>query len=1053
MSDIGRGYIVNGSAERNVPRKAGAFQTSEVMFHSQGRDFPDSATVRVGIGVQTGRVRWPVAQRDSFNADTLNADAVAVVVEGGTVKLLADATTEYERGKLDPLVFGKNLETIGGGPVPSGGYGIVLRGAAQGTIDNNIFVPLSPLQLGAHHREKNQPTLSTPVYDTRGTDKLEVSAGLHGAVRVAVLPQSGNPLRLEGETQLALNFGRSGGDEPKGSVTGYGLAAFGPFGNASIVKGQFSPRNYGYMAYERTKGPLTVHPDGAKDHHLIGTNEDGEHFQSAALSTEAFFLEPTSDGRNYNGPLKFDAVVKSIAKTGGFEYRAPIVWDNANHTHDGPTGTLRGKWVVAYSLTDSIITPGYTPIVEPVFPLPDPIPGQPVPAPVPINPVAPPVRIGPFEQVFPSWFGRPRPCILKGPPQPDKSTGVKGQLGFTMRDFAHMPNVFHLVSTAKLQVTTPVVGMEGIEACPPSYTHTPIDPLAGTHPIPGTADGVANFAPPELLEHQLRYDTAEVGTLSTPSFNIWSGGALGGNSVLGLGKLAGDLGSIVSGFRFQMDTAGDLNIWAVDDTGTLDATRTINFLTPTNIGGGSSKWTDNGTTLQPTDSRTLLVPSGTAGAPAYAFVGATNKGMFNAGSGALGFSTGGTERGRITSGGIWQLGGTAASNDILYVAQAIASDPAATTTAIRANVTAASIALTGSVNAFVANVNLTGSTGCTQIVSGGSNNITIGSTGTFGAAIENLTVSQTINAASTLNGNLYTINSSHVISNGTRSSTTDIGSDFTVNVSGGSGGRFMFPLRARITGNTGFASTQAAVLGQVSDLSPASSRFIAGVFGYNATAVATAITRQSYGIVCSANGLGFTTAVALTNQCDVRLYRSGTRELTLQGGTSSTTADLNVTSRVRVGDGSEALPAFTFINDTNTGINRGASGDTMAFITGGTTRVALSDANTIVANTLRNDSARVVARSTTSSDITLGANAHFVEVNTSGGDRTITMPAASTAGRVIIIKKTSTSNTLTVNAGGGDSIDGGSITTLSGSLQAYTLIADGSNTWRIISAY
>jgi hypothetical protein len=61
----------------------------------------------------------------------------------------------------------------------------------------------------------------------------------------------------------------------------------------------------------------------------------------------------------------------------------------------------------------------------------------------------------------------------------------------------------------------------------------------------------------------------------------------------------------------------------------------------------------------------MLIADGTASAPTYTFTNQSDVGMFRAGAGVLGFSTGGTERARITSGGNFVVGDTTATNALL----------------------------------------------------------------------------------------------------------------------------------------------------------------------------------------------------------------------------------------------------------------------------------------------------------------------------------------------------------------------------------------------------
>lgn len=478
---------------------------------------------------------------------------------------------------LEPL---PGLAVLGGSTPSIGAEGVAVQTTAHDGSET-VVLPTSPGQLVAHHRPIGQPTLSSQVGDTDGDSQIEIRAGLHGALRVAKLPESNNPIPMHATSNaLALNLARSGGREPDGSITGYGLAAFSPDGGGTAVVNAL--RSFGFLAHTLMKGPLTVYADGAKDIHSIARNADGEWFQSAAINTDAFFLHPASDGARYNAPLHFDARTEIVRRVLGYDYRAPIVW-NPEMKHTGPTRDgLDGRWVVAYALSEQLIQPGLTPIDPGIVAPPEPVPSQPVPPPV--GPV-PPFRRAPFEQMFPSWRIVPRPCILKGQPMPQTPTDpnayvdpAKALLGFSTPDYAAMPMIGHFVATGQLAVTSPIAGQDGVAACPPAYTRPPSRPVTGRESIPGTANGVLNLAPPELDEHQLRHDyTAYPSAMSTATLNIWGRAASSGNGVLGFGRVSSDLGSVVDGYRFQMDSSGVLCVAGYDAAGIQDATKKFCF--------------------------------------------------------------------------------------------------------------------------------------------------------------------------------------------------------------------------------------------------------------------------------------------------------------------------------------------------------------------------------------------------------------------------------------------------------------------------------------------
>ena len=65
------------------------------------------------------------------------------------------------------------------------------------------------------------------------------------------------------------------------------------------------------------------------------------------------------------------------------------------------------------------------------------------------------------------------------------------------------------------------------------------------------------------------------------------------------------------------------------------------------------------TTTAITTTVPFLSQDGTAAAPAYTFSGDTNTGVYRIGVDNIGFSTGGTVRGQVTSAGVWSFGGIA----------------------------------------------------------------------------------------------------------------------------------------------------------------------------------------------------------------------------------------------------------------------------------------------------------------------------------------------------------------------------------------------------------
>lgn len=86
---------------------------------------------------------------------------------------------------------------------------------------------------------------------------------------------------------------------------------------------------------------------------------------------------------------------------------------------------------------------------------------------------------------------------------------------------------------------------------------------------------------------------------------------------------------------------------------------------------------------------------------------------------------------------------------------------------------------------------------------------------------------------------------------------------------------------------------------------------------------------------------------------------------------------------------------------------------------------------------------------TKSSNATLTASERLAFVDSSGGNVTITLPAANTiqANTIVSVARTSASNTVTVQRGGSDSLDGGTSTTISGIYARKDFISDGTSAW------
>lgn len=89
---------------------------------------------------------------------------------------------------------------------------------------------------------------------------------------------------------------------------------------------------------------------------------------------------------------------------------------------------------------------------------------------------------------------------------------------------------------------------------------------------------------------------------------------------------------------------------------------------------------------------------------------------------------------------------------------------------------------------------------------------------------------------------------------------------------------------------------------------------------------------------------------------------------------------------------------------------------------------------------------------TKSSNVTLTSSERLVYGDTSGGSVTLTLPAASAVGAntVLSVQKTSASNTLTIQRGGSDTVEGGTSVSLTANYGRYDLYSDGVSAWKIV---
>lgn len=89
---------------------------------------------------------------------------------------------------------------------------------------------------------------------------------------------------------------------------------------------------------------------------------------------------------------------------------------------------------------------------------------------------------------------------------------------------------------------------------------------------------------------------------------------------------------------------------------------------------------------------------------------------------------------------------------------------------------------------------------------------------------------------------------------------------------------------------------------------------------------------------------------------------------------------------------------------------------------------------------------------TTSLTLTRGGKERIVLVDASGGAVTVTLPQSALVGdRIIIVKSVTTTNSVTVDGNGGDTIDGRLTTSMNTFLQALTIVRIASGAWATVS--
>jgi hypothetical protein len=163
----------------------------------------------------------------------------------------------------------------------------------------------------------------------------------------------------------------------------------------------------------------------------------------------------------------------------------------------------------------------------------------------------------------------------------------------------------------------------------------------------------------------------------------------------------------------------------------------------------------------------------------------------------------------------------------------------------------------------------------------------------------------------------------------------------------------------------------------------------------------------------------------------------------------------NSSKVLRAPDGTASLPAYSFINSTNSGMFRTGTSNNIGLVTGGTKRIDIADAATGIINDLQlssgfKRSAATIATTTATLDST--HNIVLCSYAADASNVTITLPAASShVGREYLLIKTGAGGgSLIINtASGSDFIDDAVTTqiTLSGQYDRVTLICGQSNRW------
>lgn len=206
---------------------------------------------------------------------------------------------------------------------------------------------------------------------------------------------------------------------------------------------------------------------------------------------------------------------------------------------------------------------------------------------------------------------------------------------------------------------------------------------------------------------------------------------------------------------------------------------------------------------------------------------------------------------------------------------------------------------------------------------------------------------------------------------------------------------------------------------------------ITGIAKGNGTALSAATSGTDYSAGTSSLSTGIVKSTTSTGALSIAISSDFP---TLNQNTSGTATNVTATTN-------STLTTLSSLSLPGTQVSGNISGNA-ANVTG---IVAIANGGT---GATRPGLLSVVAKTTTylatvSDDV----------ITASGSAFTITLPAATTLGKVLQFKKTDSSltNIITITAGSGDNIDGASSITLNTQFESVEIVADGTHTWNLLN--